>query len=92
MAGASALRQKPRSSRPECFRPAVFFAPHEGRCRHERMIFASFFAQGCATHERQFPIQLRRRPLSGAVPSGVFDKTRSSQVLCTFIAPSGQNS
>ena len=92
MAGASALRQKPRSSRPECFRPAVFCAPHEGRCRHDRVVFASFFAQGRATHERQFPIQLWRRPPSGAVLSGVFDKTRSSQVLCTFIAPSGQNS
>lgn len=70
----------------------LFCAPHEGRCRHDRVVFASLFAQGCATHERQFPIQLRRRPLSGAVLSGVFDKTRSSQVLCTFIAPSGQNS
>ena len=75
MAGASALRQKP------------LCAPHEGRCRHDRVVFASFFTQGHATHERQFPIQLWRRP-----PSGVFDKTRSSQVLCTFIAPSGQNS
>ena len=65
----------------------IFCAPHEGRCRHDRVVFASFFTQGHATHERQFPIQLWRRP-----PSGVFDKTRSSQVLCTFIAPSGQNS
>ena len=65
----------------------IFCAPHEGRCRHDRVVFASFFTQGHATHERQFPIQLWRR-----TPSGVFDKTRSSQVLCTFIAPSGQNS
>ena len=69
-----------------------FCALHEGRCRHDRLVFASFFAKGHATHKRQFPIQLWRRPPSGAVLSGVFDKTRSSQVLCTFIAPSGQNS